>query len=882
MVRNSHCLEQNQGLRIHRLTRDTLSKGFTSDRFLRHIKFVFFLVTFILLVNIPIFQNNINSLQKNELAVRKTYDFIQHIENLLSLVKDIESHHRGFVLTGNNEYLESYKRTKDEITLALDKLKNQGIEKTYITEDLNYLSALIKQKTERLDEKMNDIKLDPQSTAATHPTTEDLGKEEMDEIRTLASNLMRNEQYNLDHRKEVAQEQFRFLIWSLYFLTFLDIAVIFIAFHFFRKEVQKRHELTESLYESENQFRLLSENIPQMVWITTADGGYVYSNVRWQEFTGMTPEDSMGWGWTNAIHPDDVEPAKIAWIHALKSGQEYNIEYRVRSANADYRWQMVNAKPLRNSKNQITKWFGTSTDVHDYKMAMEELRISEAKFRKFVDANMLGVVFFELDGKVTEANDAFLDLIGITRDEFEKGGLDFFQYIAPEYQKDSYIALNKLKASPMTLHCEKEYVNSDGSRRPTMIGAVSYEAEDGHTTGMAFTLDMSERRKAQEAIENANKAKTQFLATMSHEIRTPLGVIAGFADLALDPSQSEDERKTALERIKKNSDLLTELVNDILDLSKIEANKLELDVKEVETIKFLNDLSESLSLKAKEKGLGLYVSANTTVPTVIKTDQLRLKQILYNVITNAIKFTERGEVRINMRCEEDEDKKPKIIFSVQDSGIGISKEQAHKLFKPFSQADSSTTRKYGGTGLGLVLSKKLAQALGGDLELVKSEPGRGSTFEVTIRPGQSEQNTIVIHKSNHTQNAQKPDLSGLKVLVVEDSLDVQALVAKYLVSVDAQIDMANNGREGLNKALKYPYDLILMDISMPELDGFEATQRLRQKGFKKPIIAMSAHAMKEEKDRAIKIGFNDYITKPMNRNLLIEKISFYGRGYNLN
>ena len=267
----------------------TLKKSdFTiSDSFMRNIKFAFVLVTFILMVNIPIFQNNINSLQKNELSVRQTYDFIQHIEHILSLTKDVETNQRGYIITNKGEFSEAYKRAKDELLIALVKLSSLANNRKYIQSDLDYLADMIKIKVGELDRKLevSQVQAATQTNLVLPSTTKDLGKEEMDEIRVVASNLVRNEQYNLDHRKEVAQEQFRFLIWSLYLLTILDVIVIAIAYHFFRREVQKRTELTESLKESENQFRLLSENIPQMVWITTADGGYVYSNPRWQEIT---------------------------------------------------------------------------------------------------------------------------------------------------------------------------------------------------------------------------------------------------------------------------------------------------------------------------------------------------------------------------------------------------------------------------------------------------------------------------------------------------------------------------------------------------------------------------------------------------------------------
>ncbi len=851
-----------------------------SDTFLSKIKFVFFLVTIILMVNIPIFHNNINSLEENELAVRQTYDLIQHIEHLVSLTKDVETNQRGFLLTAQIEYLESYQRAKDELTIGLEKLKVLEESRPYLQPDLNYLVTMIREKVSGLDQKITNFT--PAEADADTPTQtlEDLGKAEMDEIRVVASNLVRNERYNLDHRKNIAQQQFRFLVWSLYLITILDVVVVLVAYHFFKREIEKRHSLTESLKHSEEQMRLLSENIPQLVWITTADGGFVYSNSRWSELTGVATEDTMGWGWTNIIHPDDVEGTKIAWINALKTGEPYSMEYRLRVKSGEYRWQLVGATPLRNSNGDIVQWIGTSTDIQDYKMALEDLRISEAKFRKFVDSDVIGVVFFDIDGYVTDVNDAYLNLIGIERQSYLENGLCLFDTVDPEVRVAVKKDMGTLISSSQILRCEKEFIRPDGTRVATMFGAVNCESDDGRTVGMAFAIDLSERKKAEEAVAKANRAKTQFLATMSHEIRTPLGVISGFTDLALE-TQSEAERNNALLRIKKNSALLNGLVNDILDLSKIEANKLETEITEIHTLKFLNELSDSMSLQANEKGLQLLVSAETNVPNIIKSDELRLRQILYNIVGNAIKFTERGQVTLTVSYDaKNNPDDPKVAFRVSDTGIGITDEQSKKLFKAFSQADGSTTRKYGGTGLGLVLSKKLAQTLGGDLKLISSEPGKGSTFELVISPGDTEQSTIVIHKSGDPKEQIPTELTNLKILVVEDSPDIQILVANYLNAANAEIEFANNGQEGVEKALQGNCDIVLMDISMPVLDGFEATRILRTKDFSKPIIAMSAHAMKEERSKALKMGFNDYLTKPMNRQLLIEKLSFYGRNLN--
>ncbi|MES2769021.1 MAG: CHASE domain-containing protein [Bdellovibrionota bacterium] len=383
----------------------------------------------------------------------------------------------------------------------------------------------------------------------------------------------------------------------------------------------------------------------------------------------------------------------------------------------------------------------------------------------------------------------------------------------------------------------------------------------------------AELRETQIAAQDANQAKSNFLANMSHEIRTPLGIIIGYADLALEKQTKFPENLPEyLSTIKKNGEELTRIVGEVLDLSKIEANRLEIEKIKFNLPKFLDDVVSFLNLKAKEKGILLSLNKDANLPENIISDPTRLRQIITNLVGNAIKFTEKGSVTLFVRSL-DNDKEFKLAFTIEDTGIGISKDQKSKLFKPFSQADTSTTRKYGGSGLGLLLSRQLSRVMGGDLDIEWSEPLKGSrfVFTITAEPAENHESIRVNWTQEKPKNSSSSgvvNLSDKKILVVEDSVDNQFLIQHYLKIFQAQVQISNNGQEAIDEVEKFNPDLILMDIQMPILDGYSATEQLRKLGFKKPIIALTAHAINDERDRALQSGFDDYLTKPLDKDLL--------------
>lgn len=365
----------------------------------------------------------------------------------------------------------------------------------------------------------------------------------------------------------------------------------------------------------------------------------------------------------------------------------------------------------------------------------------------------------------------------------------------------------------------------------------------------------------QEQAESANQLKNLFLANMSHEVRTPLGVIIGMIEILKDPTLTEEERVKYIGVIEQTGRNLQQIINDILDISKVEAGHLDIHKTQFEVKDFMDELNLNLQLLARRGKNRLEFEAQGRFPDNIVCDRTRLLQILTNLISNGLKFTHKGVVSVLYGVSGHI-----LFFKVKDTGIGIPAEEQGQLFKPFSQLDRSTSRKYGGTGLGLLLSKRLAQSLGGDITLEESEPGKGSTFTLVLPLDQSlpvsdQDRPSVPEKEDSTDGFNR--LKGKHILLVEDSPDVQMLIQLFLKKKQMEVDFANNGQEGIEKATSKNYDLILMDMQMPLVDGYTATEKLRERGYRTPIIALTAHAMKEDRERCLRVGCNDYMTKPI-------------------
>jgi signal transduction histidine kinase/CheY-like chemotaxis protein len=368
--------------------------------------------------------------------------------------------------------------------------------------------------------------------------------------------------------------------------------------------------------------------------------------------------------------------------------------------------------------------------------------------------------------------------------------------------------------------------------------------------------------------EAANEAKSRFLANMSHEIRTPLTSIIGFADMLHDESLPDARRREAVATIFSTGRHLLEIINDILDLSKLNSNRLQLEIVRTSLFDIVARVTSVIEMHARQKGLAFSVDYRFPLPRKIETDPTRLAQILLNLCSNAVKFTEFGSVRIEVSCDVGISK---VVISVVDTGIGLSQEQRLRLFKPFTQADASTTRMYGGTGLGLIISKQLAERLGGNIT-VESAPDEGSRFTVTVDCGSLDAGDMVDAVPARAESvaaapagaSAAPGMRG-RVLLAEDDPNIRRLIALYLRDTEIEIVEVDNGRDAVEQAIAGDYDLMLTDLQMPVMGGLEAVEWLRKTGFARPVIALSASALEGERNRCVAAGCNDFLTKPLDR-----------------
>ncbi len=405
---------------------------------------------------------------------------------------------------------------------------------------------------------------------------------------------------------------------------------------------------------------------------------------------------------------------------------------------------------------------------------------------------------------------------------------------------------------------------------------------------------INDLRRARDAAEAGNRAKTTFVANVSHEIRTPMTAILGYGDVLHDALRRLDvppEVPQAIETIRSNGQHLLSLLNDILDLSKIEAGQLTVEPMDVWPAQILEEVLSLMRVRAADRGLDLVVRYETPIPERIRSDPLRLRQILVNLIGNAIKFTEHGGVRVRVAFDDSRPDTPRLRFTVEDTGIGMTPEQLEHIFDAFVQADATMTRRFGGTGLGLYISRHLAAMLGGELT-AESTPGRGSTFTFTVATGPLKNVRFVRpdrdglgmpQRQGHARSEphDRP-LDGVRILLAEDGPDNQRLIRFILKRAGAEVDVASDGLEAVERCLSAlregcPYDVILMDMQMPRLDGYSATRRLRDEGIRTPIIALTAHAMSDDRRKCLRAGCDAYATKPIDRAALLRLIADHVR-----
>lgn len=585
------------------------------------------------------------------------------------------------------------------------------------------------------------------------------------------------------------------------------------------------------------------------------------------------------------MHPEDRPRVRRAIELSMQNKASFHIEYRVIPAPGVLTWIEAKGTALFDETGRPISFSGTTLDITERKLAEEAIANERYQLDQiFQNSPAAMTTWLGKDMIFDRVNPGYQSLFP-NRELVGKKFLEACpEYVGQGFQEllekvletgEPFIGHEVLApispspgAPPEDRYFNFTYVQlKDAQQRP-------YAVYDHAVDVTETVLARKEIEKARRDAELANQAKSQFLANMSHEIRTPLGAIMGFASLLKDPSLQQEQREGFLAVIERNSAQLARIVDDILDLSKVEAGMLLIENIDFSLPEMISDFTSLMGFKAREKGIEFRSRATTPLPKTINTDPTRLRQILTNVVGNAIKFTEQGSVE--MRCSYGDGF---LEFEVQDTGRGLTEEESSALFQPFVQADSSITRKYGGTGLGLTLSRALSEALGGNFTLRSSEYGKGSTFCVRVRAESLDHNQssqdLALEAAEVKAAPDRGELAGLNILLVEDSPDNQALLSIFLGRAGARTDIASDGAQGCKMALMKKYDVILMDVQMPVMDGMTAIKKLRSENYQGTVIALTAHAMREEKVRCLNAGFDDFLSKPVTREDLIRMLSKY-------
>lgn len=672
----------------------------------------------------------------------------------------------------------------------------------------------------------------------------------------------------------------QFIIFSL-----LGGVLIFIAggFMLYFRSLNESKFRVEA---SEERLRLLLESVNSGIWGQSSEGVCTFINASAAKLLGYTPEELIG------------KPLHALVHHSYSDGQHYpqascpmfatGNDGELRVAADEVLWRKDGQSipveyatyPMRKD-GVLTGAVVIFDDISMRKALEQKMQEQEAVYSAAIQTSVDGFWAVDMAGNFVDVNDAYLSRSGYSRHELlamniaevevgdQTAATVLHNNKIMELGSDSFEGLHQAKTGEVW----------------KVEVCVSYVAYAGGRM-FCFIKDITERKlqeqqleSARQKAESANRAKSDFLANMSHEIRTPMNAVIGLSGLALDSADAEEQR-SYLRQILDSSKSLLGILNDILDLSKIEARQMSIEPHEFSLDSLLDGLVRMFELRAKEQGLVFSLERDALVPNILIGDPLRLKQILINLLGNAFKFTAHGQVKLQLLQLGRDGAEITLDFAVQDSGIGMTPEQLGNLFQPFAQADSSITRRFGGTGLGLAISRNLAQLMHGDIR-VESQMGTGSTFHCQVRLAVADEQQAAAHAAHAlaASAVSKPKdavaaLRGKRVLLVEDNRVNQMVASQMLKKLGVEVDIANHGGEAIKRVQEGRYDVVLMDIQMPVMDGLEATKRIRQDSqfASLPIVAMSAGVTLDEQEKCASAGMTSFIGKPIDAAQLTQKL----------
>ncbi len=651
-------------------------------------------------------------------------------------------------------------------------------------------------------------------------------------------------------------------------------------------ELQKKNvELAERAAVADSKelhLRTITDAVPAFISYVDREHRYRFVNAKYTEFFQKPREQILG-KHIREIIGEQVYERSLPYFEQAFAGKP--TRYQMQFEGIENRLASdITFVPDFDEAGDVQGVHVVVIDQTEMVRQKDELRRHKQETQRILNSLRAFVVFKDTENRILRINQAAADAVELPIEAIE--GRHTSEIYPPE-DADAYYEddLKVVRSGRPRYGIVEQAQNGDGSTVWLRTDKIPLFDEAGNVERiLVVAVDVTELieiqaelEAARETAEDANHAKSQFLANMSHEIRTPMSAILGFADL-LSRSLTDPELVEAAETIRRNGDHLIRLINDILDLSKIEAGRITVHASRISPLTMVKEVVDSLYWRTKDSQVELSVVTEGSLPGAIESDPLRLRQILINLVGNAVKFTSEGKIEVRLRTLPQTGTEKQLEFSVVDTGIGIAEDDLPGLFDPFTQVDSSATRNFGGTGLGLAICKRLVEVLGGEIH-VESRHGEGSTFRFVIpyvettlplasppQPADSEQEL----SEQFSMIREKPH-----VLLAEDGMDNQRLFRFILKKGNIDVTIANNGREAIDQIRDGwdDFDVVLMDLEMPVLDGYSATQELRASGYERPIVALTAHAMPEVVERCHANGFSDYATKPIRREALLALIA---------
>lgn len=645
-------------------------------------------------------------------------------------------------------------------------------------------------------------------------------------------------------------------------------------------DVSQEKKLEEALREQEERFCLSFDQSSVGMAYGAEDGRPIEVNNHFCSMLGYSREELLSMTFVEFTHPDDCD-VDISLYNRLVRGEipSYNLEKRYIRKDGVVINAILNVTAIRDQSGQVRDFFAVIRDVTELKQLKQDLRENEEKFSKAFFGSPAFLIITELEyGTVLEVNEAFSRLTGYSREEVLGRTVGELGLFKPE-QRKSYV--ERIARTGRILDCEAEGTDRYGRSTWVIVSSQIIELR-GRRCLISSGVDITHRKileselvEARQVAEAANQAKSEFLSNMSHEIRTPMTGILGMLEL-LESRNLGDNEHTLVTSAKTSAEGLLRIINDILDLSKIEAGRLKIEEQTFDLRKTVQDITRLFQPQAQDKGLKFIVQVDQSLPEYMLGDEMRIRQILFNLVGNSLKFTTKGQIEIRVKDNgfKSQDRK-QITFLVADTGIGIPKNRIKNVLHPFVQAESNYTKKIEGTGLGLTIVRRLVDLMQGSMNL-SSQPDQGTTiwFSLLLKEGVKQDKEPVEHPNDSVKLAERNQ--DYRLLLVDDSAICQMMVAEFLRGVGYEVVGAGNGSQALDLLESNSFDAVLMDIQMPEMDGIEATRRIRtgQINCNKdiPIIGLTAYVMDKEKESFLKSGMDDHISKPMTMKDLDSKI----------